>query len=300
MRSTAGSCGPATGSEIFARDLVIGGGRDALVPAEFTGLPAERVIHSTEFATRIGKLDPDGAHRVAVIGGAQSAAEMLWSVHKGFPRAECTMIARSVGLPIYEVSKFINLLYYNSFIDEFYDAPAETRELILKGMHRSNYAGVTTPMVENLYRETYLERLTGTERLHITSLSEVVSARMAGDEVVLDVLDRKSGKTTELRCDVVLLGTGYVREMPAVVTGLAAAVGLDSLSVDRQYRVELPEDYTASVYLQGVNEATHGIADSLLSVVAFRSQEIVQDLLARRTGRLLLESVTRPTEGALL
>jgi len=36
------------------------------------------------------------------------------------------------------------------------------------------------------------------------------------------------------------------------------------------------------MYLQGVNEATHGIADSLISVLARRSQDIVNDLLARR------------------
>jgi L-ornithine N5-oxygenase len=36
------------------------------------------------------------------------------------------------------------------------------------------------------------------------------------------------------------------------------------------------------VYLQGVNEETHGIADSLISVLAHRSQDIVDDLLSRR------------------
>jgi L-ornithine N5-oxygenase len=36
------------------------------------------------------------------------------------------------------------------------------------------------------------------------------------------------------------------------------------------------------VYLQGVNESTHGIADSLISVLAHRSRDILADLLARR------------------
>jgi L-ornithine N5-oxygenase len=33
-----------------------------------------------------------------------------------------------------------------------------------------------------------------------------------------------------------------------------------------------------------VNEATHGIADSLLSVLAVRAEEIVRDLLGRRAA----------------
>ncbi|CAD6891815.1 unnamed protein product [Tilletia laevis] len=38
---------------------------------------------------------------------------------------------------------------------------------------------------------------------------------------------------------------------------------------------------TPSVYLMGCNEATHGLSDSLLSIVAFRASEITQSLLER-------------------
>ncbi len=44
----------------------------------------------------------------------------------------------------------------------------------------------------------------------------------------------------------------------------------------------LPEHVTAGCYLQGVNESTHGIADSLMSVLGVRAGELVDDLLARR------------------
>jgi L-ornithine N5-oxygenase len=56
--------------------------------------------------------------------------------------------------------------------------------------------------------------------------------------------------------------------------------------------MRVPETVTAGCYLQGVNEATHGIADSLLSVLAARSGEIVADLSARRGTRRL--STTLP------
>jgi L-ornithine N5-oxygenase len=54
--------------------------------------------------------------------------------------------------------------------------------------------------------------------------------------------------------------------------------------VSRRYRVDLGEGARGGLYLQGVNEQTHGIADSLLSVLAHRSQEIVADLLERRSA----------------
>jgi L-ornithine N5-oxygenase len=85
-----------------------------------------------------------------------------------------------------------------------------------------------------------------------------------------------------LHCDLVLLGTGFAPRMPAMVRDLADRVGLSEISVSRCYRVDLGESAWGAVYLQGVNEATHGIADSLISVLAHRSREILDDLLARR------------------
>jgi L-ornithine N5-oxygenase len=201
---------------------------------------------------------------------------------------------RSIGLSCYESSKFTNELYFPSFVDEFHAASPDARDQKLREMRRTNYAGLAPDMLEALYRQMYLERLTGDERLSMITMSEVVAARMAGDEVALTVVDRRTGIAKELPCDVVMLGTGFVPSMPKLVRDLAAAVGVGSISVTRGYRMKLPSHYTATCHLQGVNEATHGIADSLLSVLAARSEEIVADLISHRTEHRLLTSVPAP------
>jgi L-ornithine N5-monooxygenase len=270
----------ADGGEIICRNLVIGAGRDAHIPVELGALPRKRIIHSTEYAARSAELDPDGAHRIVVVGGAQSAAEMFWATYQGFPNAHVTMVMRSIGLNTYESSKFTNELYYPSFVDEFYAALPEAREQLLREMHRSNYAGLAPGMLETLYREMYQERLMGTERLQMITMAEIAGARLEEDDIVLSLTDRKTRRTDDLRCDVVLLGTGFVRSMPKLVQDLTEAAEVGGATVDRNYRMNLPPSYTAGCYLQGVNEATHGIADSLLSVLAIRAQDIVSDLLA--------------------
>jgi L-ornithine N5-oxygenase len=73
--------------------------------------------------------------------------------------------------------------------------------------------------------------------------------------------------------------------MPKMAQKLAASIGVGAVTVDRQYRLHLPDEVEARVYLQGVNEATHGIADSLISVLAIRSSEIAADLIAARRAR---------------
>jgi L-ornithine N5-monooxygenase len=279
----------ADGGEIACRTLVIGAGRDPHIPPEFSVLPRQRVIHSTEFSMRLTEFDDDPPRRVVVVGGAQSAAEMLWAVHQRFRQTRCTMVMRSIGLNNYESSKFTNELYYPSFVDEFNSAGHEARDQLLREMHRTNYAGLAPGFLETLYREIYLERLTGTERLQMITMADVADAAMDADEVALTLVDRKTGKSRELRCDVVMLGTGFVKRMPKLVGDLAAAAALDEVEVTRNYRVDLPSWITADCYLQGVNEATHGIADSLLSLLAIRAEEIVTDLLARWRAKRLGE-----------
>ncbi|ACU36595.1 lysine N(6)-hydroxylase/L-ornithine N(5)-oxygenase family protein [Actinosynnema mirum] len=268
------------GSTTGARSLVFGTGRDPHVPTEFLGLPQEKVAHSIEFAQRLKQLDPATTKRVVVVGGAQSAAEMFWESHQALPGAEVTMVMRSIGLNGYESSKFTNELFYPSFVDTFNSALPDAREQLLREMHRTNYGGLSPATLENLYRTIYLEKLSGDQRMSVITMVEVADARSEGDEVVLTLVDRKDGSRTELRCDVVLLGTGYSQKMPLVTRNLAASVGADDFTVTRNYRVTLPAHVTARVYLQGVNEATHGIADSLISVLAIRSSEIVADLRA--------------------
>jgi L-ornithine N5-oxygenase len=261
----------------------------------FDKLPASRLIHSTRYSEQIAALDPDGAHRIVVLGGAQSAAEMVWASHQQFRNAEVTMVMRSIGLNCYENSKFTNQLYFPSFVDEFHSALPEARDQLLREMHRTNYSGLNPALLDVLYRQMYLDKLTGADRLRMITMSEVVGARMVDGEVVLTLTDRRNGGSEELRCDLLLLGTGFERAMPKVVRDLAASVSVDEVAVSRSYRMILPPRVRAGCYLQGVNEATHGIADSLLSLLAIRSEEIVSDLLAHQQSHQLVATVPVPS-----
>ena len=111
---------------------------------------------------------------------------------------------------------------------------------------------------------------------------DITGAREADDEVVLELTDRRTGTVTELRRDLVFLGTGFDARMPRLVRDLADSLELDQVDVTRQYRVKLEEPSTAACYLQGMNEETHGISDSLLSVLAQRAEEICRDIVAHR------------------
>jgi L-ornithine N5-monooxygenase len=273
----------AGGETVRCRDLVIGAGRDARIPEVFRELPADKVIHSSQYCSRIAQAPADRPLRTVVIGGAQSAAEMFMALHQDLPLCEPTIVMRSIGLQNYQTSKFVNELFFPSFVDEFYNMDSEVREQVLNEVHLTNYAGLAPPFLDELYWMLYQQKMLGRKRSTVRCLTEVVGARLDGEEVILDLRDRKSGKVEPLRCDLVLLGTGYDPRMPTQVRDLARRVGLGDIVVSRRYRVDLGGPAWGAVYLQGVNEQTHGIADSLISVLAHRSQDITTDLLDRRS-----------------
>jgi len=275
----------AGGDTIRSRYLSLGIGRDAYIPEPLRGLKAARVIHGTEYRPRIGAMRKDLPYRVAVVGAGQSAAELFCAVLSDLPQCRPTLVTRSVGLNYYETSKFNNELYFPSFVDQFHAARPGARRRILAEMRHTNYAGLAHDTIEWLYRQFYLDRLSGRARLQMINMHSITAAYDDGDEVILELADWRNGATQELHADLVLLGTGFSPQMPRMVRGLADSIGLAEIEVTRDYRLVLDRPATAACYLHGVNEATHGISDSLLSVLAHRANDIIQDIFLLRAAR---------------
>jgi L-ornithine N5-oxygenase len=149
-------------------------------------------------------------------------------------------------------------------------------------MYRTNYSVVTPPMLEHLYADLYLDRFNDRTERRLITMVDITAAREIGDELVLELTDRRTGTVTELHRDVVFLGTGFDTRMPRLVRELAGSLDLDRIDVNRQYQLELGVPSAAACYLQGVNEQTHGISDTLLSVLAQRAEEICRDIIGHR------------------
>jgi L-ornithine N5-monooxygenase len=274
----------ADGTVISSRYLVIGTGRDPNIPPVLAGLPAHRVVHSTQYRPRVAGLSKEIPYRAALVGSSQSSAEMFRALRQDLPDCDVAWVMRSIGLTADQSSKFTNQLYYPSFVDEFYAYPPQARERILREMYKTNYSCITPAMLETLYAELYLDRLAERTDRRLITMVDITAAREVADEVVLELTDRRTGEVTELHRDIVFLGTGFAWETPKLVRDLAQAIGLDRVQVSRAYQMVLDEPSPAACYLQGINEATHGIGDSLLSVLAHRARDIVLDIVAHRAA----------------
>ena len=276
----------SAGDTIRSRYLVLGTGRDARIPEPLLELKPERVIHSTQYLSRISLLDKDKPHRVVVIGAGQSAGELFLTVRSDLPQCRPTMLMRAIGPAGCESSKFINELFYTGAVDEFHAARPAARLQILQEMHHTNYAGMSASTLDTLYHEIYLDKLSGRNQLSMVTAHDITAAREEGGEAVLELTDWRTGEVQELRADVVLCGTGFRADAPWLMRSVADGLGVSEIAVTRDYRLVVHEPCTAAVYLQGVNEATHGLSDSLLSVMAARAGDIVRDIFAHRAETL--------------
>ncbi len=101
------------------------------------------------------------------------------------------------------------------------------------------------------------------------------------DELVKVLMTCRTQEHAEF--DTVVLATGYRRDdHKRLLAGVAEHI--DGYAVARDYRLRTEEAFLPRIYLQGCCEDSHGLSDTLLSVLAVRSVEILDALLADGPG----------------
>ncbi|QNP61755.1 lysine N(6)-hydroxylase/L-ornithine N(5)-oxygenase family protein [Streptomyces genisteinicus] len=269
-----------------ARNLVIGTGLRPQMPdgVERT----ERIWHTSDLLSRVDTLDGTAPSRFVVVGAGQSAAENVAYLHRRFPEAEVCAVFSRYGYSPADDSSFANRIFDPAAVDEYYTAPADIKRKLMDYHGNTNYAVVDIDLIQDLYRESYREKVLGAERLRFLNVSRLTDVVEAPDGVRTMVESLVTGEKTPLDADVVVYATGY---RPADALGLLGDVaGLCRRDpegrplVARDYRVVTSPGTRCGIYLQGGTEHTHGITSSLLSNTAIRVGEILQSIIDRGPG----------------
>lgn len=273
------------------RALSVGIGGAPAIPDALAALGNERVIHSSSYLADIARLvaAPDGERRrVAVIGAGQSAAEVFVDLARRFPHVDASLVMRAGALKPADDSPFVNEIFSPAFTDVVYAQPHDARRALLERYRDTNYAVVDRPLIEQIYEMLYLQRIDGRPRHALLANRAIEAAsRTADGRIELATRDRMSGATQVERFDALVLATGYRRDThTALLAGLAPELG-DALArgdVGRDYRLATPAHFAPRIYLQGCCEDSHGLSDTLLSVLARRADEICASLESGMPG----------------
>ncbi|KAK8121542.1 L-ornithine 5-monooxygenase [Apiospora kogelbergensis] len=286
-----------------ARNVIMAIGGQPSIPR---GLPANhpRIIHSSQYAHLVPKILTQSAapYRVAVIGGGQSGAEIFNNIQKLYPNSRTHLIMRSEFLKPSDDSPFVNSIFNPAFIDDLYPRTADGRSALLKDARSTNYGVVRLELIEALYEHMYEQRreLGPDERLwphRIHGATEVTGLDNDGTNseqgpLRLRVRSLRDQADDVLDVDLVIAATGYQRtshltmmqKVAPLLPGLQGKQGPltdRDVQVGRDYGVRFAPGKVAKgsgIWLQGCNEKTHGLSDTLLSVLATRSGEIVESI----------------------
>jgi L-ornithine N5-oxygenase len=264
------------------RNLVIAAGLEPRLPKEAPASP--RVWHSSQLLHRLDDVPADQPQTFVVVGAGQSAAEVVDYLHRRFSLAQVHSVFARYGYSPADDTPFVNAIFDPDTVDLFYNAPANVKDL-MHGYHaNTNYSVVDTDLIASLHRRAYQELITGEHRLIMRNLSRVTAVRDTGSAVDVDIDYFPDNQVTTVRADRLIYATGYRPRSPLSMLGeVSSYCKVDpnhAVRLERDHRIVTSERMRCGLYVQGAEEASHGLSSTLLSTIASRAGEIACSLAA--------------------
>ena len=278
----------ATGAEeeYLARNLVVATGGVPSVPPGCDAPLGERIFHSQSFLDRIGRFDdPCGKYRFLVVGSGQSAAELFHYLMCHYPGAEVTAALRRFAYKPADNSDFVNEIFFPQMTGFLYSLPETKRRAILRQHEDTNYSAVDLDLIQAIYRILYAKMVAGEENFKVRPFMELTHLRETEGGVVAEFFNSAEERPEFLEADAVVLATGYRRDKRhPLLRELEPYLVMDGscYKIARDYHVVAKPGFAPEVFLQGFCEDTHGLSDTLLSVLPLRSAEILEALVESR------------------
>lgn len=268
----------------LARQIVLAPGGQTHWPELFAGLRGTPGLsHSNDFTQAVLPHVMPG-QRVAIIGGGQSASEIFAALASHPAELSVDLILRGHALKPADDSPFVNEVFDIAHTDILHRMEPARRETFLRDHATTNYAVTDVDLLQQIYGLLYEQDVAGEARLGLMRDTQPVAVRRGAGSFAL-TLQGPAGRQ-ERAYDHVILCTGYRRDLAATcLQGLAP--WMISAEPDRQYRLPMRAGFHPAIHVQGYSEPTHGLSDTLLSVLAIRAQEIAASAEAARNGLLL-------------
>lgn len=281
----------ATVRSYLTRNVVIAVGGQPTMPALFPS-NLSNIFHSSQYQYKIADVLPDrlGSYKVAIVGSGQSSAEIFNDLQSRYPNSTTRMIIRDSALRPSDDSPFVNEIFDPEAVNKFYQRSDKDRAETVRENRATNYSVVRTTLLEQLYEELYRQRIYEPDeekwQHRILTRREIMQVTESASNKTISMVMRSNDPTTNqqpesMEFDAVIVATGYTRNAHVKMLEDCQMINASPEGewlIGRDYQVHLNRDMVqegTNIYLQGSNEATHGLSDSLLSILATRAGELV-------------------------
>ena len=196
----------------------------------------------------------------------------------------------------------VNEIFDHERVEDVYSQDPQTRANGLELDKGTNYGVVRLELLEEIYSAMYSYKIQYEEERDwpqqilshrtVTGMSDV---NVGGEPAVQLHIEDDSGnyyakrrsKREILDVDLVVVASGYQRDAHEdMLSGLRHLMPstdskIDRWEVGRDYGIKFKDGTVqpdAGIWLQGCNESTHGLSDTLLSILATRGGEMVKNI----------------------
>jgi L-ornithine N5-oxygenase len=267
----------------YARNISLACGGTPHIPAyALTHIDGKAACHASKYLSSIAHLRHKQEHPYVftVVGRGQSSVEIVTNLLETFPNATVHVVIHGHSFMAVDDNPFLNEVFFCDTVDTFTSASSASRARLHEECKRTNYSVADADLLQHLYKLMYVDRVGGRERLLLHRRSPIIGFESDQTSSCVMISDAQGGEAKRLRSDLTIFATGYQRtEASALLSGIANHLQRnpdESLQVDRFYRVETRDLGQLQLFIQGETEEFHGISNSLLSILPFRSAEIAQ------------------------
>ncbi|MBB4946554.1 lysine N6-hydroxylase [Kitasatospora gansuensis] len=283
----------AGGTEVWARNVVLGVGTTPVHPEAFAGLRGHpQVWHSAEYLDRRASLDR--ARDITVVGSGQSGAEVFLDLlrTRGDDGTRLRWLTRTRALAPMEYSKLGLEHFTPDYTRHFHGLAPTVRDRLVREqwqLHKAASAETLAEIHDLLYERT-IGRPLDADPVEIrpgTAVTEALAGPCGGFELICRQVD--SGAEQVIRTDAVVLATGYRAVRPALLDPVAELVDWDEqgrFRVGLDHRVATRPELTGGLYVQNAELHTHGVGTPDLGLGAHRAAVILNAVTGRTVHRL--------------
>ncbi|PXX69268.1 lysine/ornithine N-monooxygenase [Nocardia tenerifensis] len=273
---------------VTADNVVIGVGRQPYVPPMAEPLLGPTQFHISEFADKAVGL---AGRRVWVIGGGQSGAEafldLICRPRNELPRRVGWISRRRNYFPL-DDSPFTNDYYMPDYSEYFSSLPGPARDAI-NSAHVLSSDGISEATLREIYQRIYLHHFVedATDLVALYPNRDVL--RVTGDpgagwDITFTHNDHP-GVQEHAEADVIVWATGFHTADMQFLAPIADRLerDRDEYKIDSDFAVCWDGPADRNIFLQNGARRQRGLADSNLSLVAWRSKRIADRLRGVRS-----------------
>lgn len=267
--------------EFQARNLCLGTGKSAYIPNYLRSHLGDNCFHASEIGLR--NIDLTGK-KVVLVGGGQTGADVFLNAlrgHWGQP-AQLDWLSRRANFQALDEAAFANEFFVPQYVEQFYHLNDSVKQREVQAQKLTS-DGITAEALRAIYQELYDKFEVQKQRKWVRLLPHRTVTGMVNNIAGFDlqVDNNLTGLAESYTGTVIILATGFETKLPQCLAPIMDKLELSDdglLQLDQNFKVRWQGNADNSIYAVNAGLGSHGIADPQLSLAAWRSAKIINDL----------------------